>query len=173
VRGRSERPDLQRAVKIRSVLIKPKPPDLGWTSGIQRPAWSGRSVLSVAAPLVSTVRSRRRRGHNHDKALGDWEKTRAHLGRHGGLNCGHNAGAGAPKGAERGGMAQRWCGFAPTGNRAKTKATNGEIGAHGGCSPQEETLEHRGNDGDARMPWVNGGGLRLHGENTYERGPVK
>jgi hypothetical protein len=53
----------------------------------------------------------------------------------------------------------------------KTRATNGEIGARGGCSPQEETLEHRGNDGDARTPRVDGGGLRLHGKNTGERGP--
>jgi hypothetical protein len=34
-----------------------------------------------------------------------------------------------------------------------------------------ETLEHRGNDGDARTPRVDGGGLRLHGENADERGP--
>jgi hypothetical protein len=56
-------------------------------------------------------------------------------------------------------------------NRAKTKATNGEIGARGGCSPQEETLEHRGNGGDARTPQVDGGGLWLHGENASNRGP--
>jgi hypothetical protein len=34
-----------------------------------------------------------------------------------------------------------------------------------------ETLEHRGNDGDARTPRVDGSGLRLHGENADERVP--
>jgi hypothetical protein len=33
-----------------------------------------------------------------------------------------------------------------------------------------ETLEHRGNDGDARTPRVDGGELWLHGENADERG---
>jgi hypothetical protein len=37
----------------------------------------------------------------------------------------HNTGTGAPEGAERGGVAQRQRRFAPTSNRAKTRATNG------------------------------------------------
>jgi hypothetical protein len=41
----------------------------------------------------------------------------------------------------------------------------------GDCSPREETLEYQGNDGDARIPRVDGGGLRLHGENAGELGP--
>jgi hypothetical protein len=173
VRGRSERPDLQQTAEIRSVLIKPRPLDLGWTSGIQ---WSARSrwlVLITAAPLVSAVRSRRRRGHGHDEGLGDWGRTRAHSGQHGGLNRGHNAGAGALEGAERGGVARRRHELAPTSNRAKTRATNRKIRAWGGCSPEEETLEHQGNGGDAGMAQVNGGGLQLHGENAGECGPSK
>jgi hypothetical protein len=53
-------------------------------------------------------------------------------------------------------------------NRVKTRAAKGEIGAWGGCSPQEETMEHRGNGGDAGMAW--GGGLWLHGENAGKHG---
>jgi hypothetical protein len=158
VRERSERPDLQWAAEIRLVLFKPRPLDLGWTFGIQRLAWLGWPVLSVAAPLVSAARSHRRRGHNHNKGLGDWGKTRAHSGRHGGLNPRHNAGAGELEGVERGGVAQWQRRFAPTSNRAKTRVANGEVGARGGCSPQEETLEHRGNGRDARMPQVDSGG---------------
>jgi hypothetical protein len=37
-RVRGEQSDLDLAVGIRSVLIKSRPRDLGWTSGIQRPA---------------------------------------------------------------------------------------------------------------------------------------
>jgi hypothetical protein len=173
VRGRSKRPYLPWATEIRSVLIKPRPPDLGWTSEIQRPASSGRPVLSAAAPLVPTARSHRRRGHDHDKALGAWGRTRAHSGRHDGLNHGHNTGAGAPEGAKRGGAAQWRRGFALTSNHVKTKVTKGEIGAQGGCSPQEETLEHRGISGDVGMARVNGGGLWLHGVDADEHGPGK
>jgi hypothetical protein len=54
----------------------------------------------------------------------------------------------------------------------KTRAIKGEIGAQGGCSSQEETLEHRGNDEDAGMARVDGG-LQLHRENANERGPGK
>ena len=78
---------------------------------------------------------------------------------------------GAPEGAERGGAAQQRHGFALTSNHAKTKETKGEIGAQGGCSPQEETLEQWDNDGDVGMAWVDDGGLRLHGENAIERRP--
>jgi hypothetical protein len=41
----------------------------------------------------------------------------------------------------------------------------------GDCSPQEETLEHRSNSGDAGMPRVDDDGLWLHGENADEREP--
>jgi hypothetical protein len=68
VRGRSERPGLQRAAEIRSIIIKPRPPDFGWTSGIQQPEQLGRPVLSAALPLIPTARSRRRRGDDHSKA---------------------------------------------------------------------------------------------------------
>jgi hypothetical protein len=70
VRGRSKRLDQQRATEIRLVLIKPRPLDIGWMSGIQRPARLGRPILSAAASLVPKARSRRWRGHGHDKALG-------------------------------------------------------------------------------------------------------
>jgi hypothetical protein len=62
--------------------------------------------LITAAPPVSAVRSRRKRGHDHDKGLGYWGRTRAHSRRHGALNRGHNAGVGAPKGADCDGAAQ-------------------------------------------------------------------
>jgi hypothetical protein len=65
---------------------------------------------------------------------------------------------------------QRAQNAAPISNRVKTRATKGEIGAQGGCSPQEETLEHRGNDGDAGMARVDDGGLQLHRENVDEHG---
>jgi hypothetical protein len=77
--------------------------------------------------------------------------------RHGKLDCGHNAGAGAIEGAEHGGVAQRWRGPTPASNRVKTRVVNRETGAQGGCSPREETLEHRGNGGDTGTPWVDGG----------------
>jgi hypothetical protein len=50
----------------------------------------------------------------------------------------------------------------------KTRATKGEIVARGCCSPQEETLEHRGNGGDAGMARVDGGELWLHAEDVGE-----
>jgi hypothetical protein len=53
----------------------------------------------------------------------------------------------------------------------KTRVTKREIGTRGGCSPQEETLEHQGNSGDAGMARVDSGGLRLHGEDAGEHGP--
>jgi hypothetical protein len=46
-------------------------------------------------------------------------------------------------------------------NRAKTRAINREIGARGGCSPREETLEHRSNGEDAGTPRVNRGGAPI------------
>jgi hypothetical protein len=126
--------------EVRSVLIKLRPPDLEWTSGIQRQARSGWPVLIAAAPLVSTARSRRRREHGHDEGLGDWGRAQAHLGQHGGLNRGYNADAEAPEDAERGGVAQWRRELSPACNRAKNKATNGEIGAGG-------LLTSRGNSG--------------------------
>jgi hypothetical protein len=63
-----------------------------------------------------------------------------------------------PEGAEHGGVAQRWSRPTPASNRVKTRAINREIGAQGGCSPREETLEHRGNDGDAGTPRIDSGG---------------
>jgi hypothetical protein len=67
-RGGSKQSDHQQAAEIRSILFNPRPADLGWMSGIQRPARSGRPGLSAAAPLAPVVRSRRRRGHGHSKA---------------------------------------------------------------------------------------------------------
>jgi hypothetical protein len=52
----------------------------------------------------------------------------------------------------------------------KTRVTKGEIGARGGCSPQEETLEHRDNGGDTGIARVDDGGLRLHEEDASEHG---
>jgi hypothetical protein len=43
--------------------------------------------------------------------------------------------------------------------------------ALGGCSPQEETLEHRGNGGDTGMARVDSCELWLHREDAGERGP--
>jgi hypothetical protein len=98
------------------------------------------------------VKFRRRRAHGHGEGLGQWERAQAGSRRHDGLSRGHDTGAEAPEDADHSGVAQRRRELAPVSNRAKTKATNGEIGAQGGCSPQEETLEHQGNDGDARTP---------------------
>jgi hypothetical protein len=45
----SERLDLHRTVAIRSVLIKPRPPHLEWTSEIQRPT-TGLGCGGAARP---------------------------------------------------------------------------------------------------------------------------
>jgi hypothetical protein len=75
-------------------------------------------------------------------------------GRHGKLDRGHNTG-----------VAQLRRKPTPASNCAKTRAINREIGAHGGCSPREETLEHRGNGRDVGTPRVDGGGaLTARGE---------
>jgi hypothetical protein len=66
-------------------------------------------------------------GNDHGRALGTWGRTRSRSGRHGEHDRGHNAGVGAPEGAERGGVAQRRCGYTPASNRAKTRAINREI----------------------------------------------
>jgi hypothetical protein len=47
-----------QTVAISLVLIKPRPPDLGWTSKIQRT----RPVLGAVVPLDLAARFRRRRG---------------------------------------------------------------------------------------------------------------
>jgi hypothetical protein len=79
-------------------------------------------------------------------------------GWHGGHGRGHGTGTGEPEGVDRDGAAQRRGLLAPASNRSRDMATNGEIGARGGCSPQEETLEHSSNNGKVGMPWVDGGG---------------
>jgi hypothetical protein len=84
------------------------------------------SLIVVVSP-VSATRSCDRRGHDHGEGLGYRGKDRAHSGRHGGLNHRHNTSAGAREGADRGGAAQRRRRLTPTSNRAKDRATNGEI----------------------------------------------
>jgi hypothetical protein len=64
----------------------------------------------------------------------------------------------APEGTERGEMAPRRRESTLASNRVKARAINREIGARGGCSPREETLEPRSNGGDAGTPRVDGGG---------------
>jgi hypothetical protein len=43
----------------------------------------------------------------------------------------------------------------------------------GGCLPQAQTQERLEDDGEAVKSWVDGGGLRLHGKHSGERGPDK
>jgi hypothetical protein len=50
---------------------------------------------------------------------------------------------------------------------------NGEIEAHGGCLPQAQTQEHLEDSREAVKSRVDGGGLRLHGKHSGERGPGK
>jgi hypothetical protein len=71
---------------------------------------------------------------------------------------GHNNETRALESADRGGVAQRQRGLAPASNCAKDRATNGEIRARGGCSPQEETLERLSNGAEAGRPQGDGGG---------------
>jgi hypothetical protein len=142
--------------------------------------------MDVRDPIASAVRAAGPNRDGTDRLRGDVSPEARARSRRRSRGLGKDSGAlratrrtqpwaqrrrGAPKGAERGGVARRWCGLALASNRTKNSATNGEIGAWEDCSPQEETLEHRGNGGDARMPRVDGGGLRLHGENAGERGP--
>jgi hypothetical protein len=96
-------------------------------------------------------------GNGHGRSLGTWERTRAHSGKFGKHDRGHNASAKAPKGAERGGMVPRRRESTAASNRAMTRAINREIGARGGCSPREETLESRGNGRGTGTPWGDGG----------------
>jgi hypothetical protein len=108
-------------------------------------------------------------GNGHDRALGTWGRSLACSGRHGEHDRGNNASAEAPEGAEHVGMAPRRRGSTPMSNRAKTRAINREIGAWGGCSPREETLEPPSNDRDIGTPRVDVGGAPAARENSGER----
>jgi hypothetical protein len=101
--------------------------------------------LIVAVPPISAARSRRRRGHDHGEGLGYWGKARAHSGRHGGLNHRHDTGVGALEGVDQGRVAQRRHRLALESNRAKDRATNGEIRACGllTTSGDSRALEQR------------------------------
>jgi hypothetical protein len=110
-------------------------------------------------------------GDGHSGALGAWGKTRARSGRHGKLDCGHHTGAGAPEGAEHDGADQLRCGSTLACNYADTRAVTGEIRACEGCSPRVQTQGHLSGGVNAGKPRVDGGGLRLHGEVSDERGP--
>jgi hypothetical protein len=131
--------DLYRTVEIRSVLVKSRPPDLRWTSEIQRSARSGRPVLSAVAPLDPRRGVAGNKEDGHGRALEDWGKAQARLGRHGGLNRGHSAGAGALEVTERGGVAQRRRKLTLVINYADTRAVTDEIRAWEGCSPRVQT----------------------------------
>jgi hypothetical protein len=88
----------------------------------------------AAAPPDSAAKFRWRRAHGHGEGLRHWERARAGSERHVGLSHGHDIDAEAPEGADHGRAAQWRCKLAPMSNRAKTRATNREIGARGGCS---------------------------------------
>jgi hypothetical protein len=68
----------------------------------------------------------------------------------------------------RGGLRRR--GSTPAKNITGTGAVLGAIKVWVGCSPQVRALERLGNDRDAMEPQVDGGGLRLHAEDSSERG---
>jgi hypothetical protein len=106
-------------------------------------------------------------GNDHGRALGTWGRTQAHSGQSSEHDRGHNASAKAPEGVERGGMVPRWREYTPMSNRAKTRAINREIGARGGFSPPEETLESQSNGGDAVKRRVDGSELRLHRKSLW------
>jgi hypothetical protein len=55
-------------------------------------------------------------------------------------------------------------------NYAGIGAVLGEIKAWEGCSPRVRTQECLGDGGNVVKPRVDGGGLRLHGEDPGERG---
>jgi hypothetical protein len=56
-------------------------------------------------------------------------------------------------------------------NYTDFRAVTGEIRAWEGCSPRVQTQGRLSDSGDAGKPRVDGGGLRLHGEVSGERGP--
>jgi hypothetical protein len=126
---------------------------------------SGRPVLSEAAPLNLAARSHWRRGERPRQGSRDLGKdsgafratwrTRPWAQRRRGGTRGRITRQGGPTAR----------GSTSASNRAKTRAINREIGAWGGCSPREETLEHRSNGGDTWTPRVDGGGaLTARGE---------
>jgi hypothetical protein len=127
-------------------------------SKIHRPEWSGWRVLGAAVPLDLTAGSRWRRWEQPRQGFRYLGKNSAHLGQSSEHDHGHNASAEAPEGAEHDGMVSWQHKSTPASNRAKTRAINREIGVQRGCSPREEALESRSNDGDTRMPRVDGGG---------------
>jgi hypothetical protein len=51
------------------------------------------------------------------------------------------------------------------------RTINREIGTRGGCLPQARTQERLEDGGEAVKSRVDGGGLRLHGKHSGERGP--
>jgi hypothetical protein len=152
-----ERLDLHRTVEIRSVLIKSRPPDLGWMSEIQRPARSGRPVLSAVALLDPAARFHRRRGQPRQGSRG--------LGKGSGtfratwrtqLRAQHRRRA--PEGAERDGAAQRRRKLAPASNYADTRAVTGELRVWEGCSARVQTQGRLSDGGDASKTRVDGSG---------------
>jgi hypothetical protein len=126
-----------------------------------------------AAPLDSATRSRRRRGGwpwrgsrglgNNSSALwAIWRTQPWAQNRHGGSRG---------RIIRLGGLRRR--GSAPAKNFADTRAVLGAIKVWVGCSPRVRAPECLGNGGDAVEPQVDGGGLRLHGEDSVEHGPNK
>jgi hypothetical protein len=123
-------------------------------SEIQRPAWLGRPVLRAAAPLDLAARSRRSRGERPRQGSRDLGKDSGAFRATLRTRLWAQRWRGAPEGAERSGVAQWRRRSTPASNRVKTRVINREIGARGGCSPREKTLEHRSNGGDAGTPRV-------------------
>jgi hypothetical protein len=80
---------------------------------------------------------------------------------------------GAPEAADRGEKVSWRCKLTPVSNYATTSAINREIEAWGGCLPGAQTQECLEDGGEAVKSRVDGGGLRLHGKHSGERGPGK
>jgi hypothetical protein len=68
-----ERPDPKRMVEIRSSLIKPRPPDLGWTPEIQRRAWPGFHDRQWWRRSCPQWRFTGDKGAGTPRATGRWE----------------------------------------------------------------------------------------------------
>jgi hypothetical protein len=126
-----------------------------------------------AASLDSAARSHRRRGgwpRWGSRGLGNsssvlwaiWRTQPWAQNRHGGSRG---------RRTRRGGLRRR--GSTPVKNFAGTGAVLGAIKVWVGCSPRVQATERLGNGRDAMEPQVDGGGLRLHGEDSGERGPNK
>jgi hypothetical protein len=93
-------------------------------------------------------------------------------GWHGGHGRGHGTGTGEPEGVDRDGAAQRRGLLAPASNRSRDMATNGEIGARGGVAHLKRKLwSTRATTGRQGCLGLTAAELRLHVENTGERGP--